>query len=364
MSRGLNDTPKDLIPQQIDFLAGHPECGRFSTLSHSVTLGSGEYQATRGSDVSDIPMFIRMIGILRPRFFLMDDLPASFGPFPMEDYVRLLPDYDLFPEWVSNYGYGNIQKQRNRMFVVGALKSERFVFRPDEKTHQLSIQSMIADLIDSSGQGTVPNHATVDLERAPGRYVNLRFYGDRLKWKELQEIAAAELRGNVHYYSPEGERKVRPGTTNPRWDGPCPVLSGGYDPIHPIRRLPLTVRERARIQGFPDTFIFYSDPEGPYRKIWEPYDSDGQRGIKQTGKAMPLQFCTFVAGQVKAHIEGRPFQTEGGRILKPNPMVSQAKLDFCSTSGYADQEAACQACWLKDSCHIRNSKGLTCDSET
>jgi len=360
MSRGLNDTPKDLLPSSIDFLAGHPECGRFSELSHSVVNGDGAYKATRADDVSDIPMFIKAVATLRPRFFLMDDLPASFNPFPMQKYVDLLPDYDLFPEWISNFGYGNIQKHRNRMFVVGALKSEKFTFVPGEKNHDLVLKDIIGDLVGSAGDGSISNHATVDLDYAPGRYVNMRAYGERITWGELQKVFEdSRWSKNLKYYTPAGEEKNRPGTINPRWDGYCPVLSGGYNPLHPIRRLPLTVRERARIQGFPDSFIFYSDAEGPGRKIWEPYNSDGQRGVKQTGKAMPLQFCTFVADQVKHKIEGRDFEATGVRLLKPNALVSKAKLDFCEQSGYADQESACQACWLKDTCHIRRENQTT-----
>lgn len=331
-------------------------CGRFSQLSHSVVEGSGAYKATRAEDVSDIPLFVRTVAELRPRFFLMDDLPDSFGPFPMQKYIDLLPDYDLFPEWISNFYYGNIQKHRNRMFMVGALKSEKFTFVPGEAEHKSVLRDLIGDLIESAGDGTVPNHAIVDLGYAPTRYVNMRFYGERITWAELSEVFKEEhWARNLKYYTPEGVEKNRPGTINPRWDGHCPVLSGGYNPLHPVRRLPLTVRERARIQGFPDSFVFYSDEQGPYRKVWEPYNSDGQRGIKQTGKAMPLQFCKYVADQVKHHIEKKPFETTKARLLKPNPKVSKAKLDFCEAGGYADQDSACNNCWLKDSCHLRSN---------
>lgn len=352
MARGLDDVPKNMLPGSIDFAAGHPECGRYSTLSHSVIAGNGAYQATRGSDVSDLPLFLKLVAELRPKFFLMDDLPDSFGPLPMSEYIKLLPDYDLFPEWISNWGYGNIQKHRNRMFIVGALKSEKFVFIPGEEPHDKVLRDAIADLLDAK-PGEVPNVAFVDPDYVPGRYVNMRWYGDRMDWRTLAELFQEETWGaNLKYYSPDNVQKVRPGTTNPKWNGFCPVLSGGYNPIHPLRKSPLTIRERARIQGFPDDFLFHHDEEGPMRKVWEPYSSDGQRGIKQTGKAMPLQFCTYVADQVKHFIEKKPFVTTGRRVLKPNPKVTQAKVDFCSQSGYADQAAACAQCWHRAECPL------------
>lgn len=319
-------------------------CGRYSNLSHSVALG--DYKNSRSDDVSDIPLFLKLVARFKPRFFLMDDLPAAFGAFPMSEYVKMLPEYDLFPEWISNFGYGNIQKYRNRMFIVGALKSEGFAFVAGEQTHSRVLKDDILDLIGFDDIEDVKNHAQIDLDRIPGRYVNLRFYGDRPSWRELRDMNDVDHMKNIVYRTPEGVEKIRPGTRSPDWDGFCPVLSGGFNPLHPIRRLPMTVRERARIQGFPDDFIFHHDDEGPDQKVWEPYSSDGQRGIKQTGKAMPLQFCTYVAAQVKAHIEGTPWPTKSTRILKNQPMVDQAKRDFCALSGYANPKAVKEACWL------------------
>src|SRR5690606_18062118 len=70
MARCLADVPRDLVPGQIDFIAGHPECGAFSKLSYS----GGNYREVQSSDASDIPLFLTMVADLRPRFFLMVNL--------------------------------------------------------------------------------------------------------------------------------------------------------------------------------------------------------------------------------------------------------------------------------------------------
>lgn len=353
MARGINDVPQDLIPGTIDFAAGHPECGLYSQLRHSV---AGRDASAMVGDVGDIPLFLEYVAKLQPRFFLMDDLPDSFQALPMQAYVDLLPDYDLFPEWVSNWGYGNIQKYRNRMFIVGARKSEKFVFVPGERAHKETTQTIIEDLMDSAGDGTIPNHANIDPDRKPGRFVNLRFLGDSATWTETMEyMRSNNLRGSKPYYNLKGELKKRPGTIDPKWDGMCPVLSGGYSPFHPVLWRPLSVRERARIQGFPDDFVFYHDKAGPEARVWEPYSSDGNRGVKQTGKAMPVQFCSYVMKQVAAHIKGTPFKASGERVLKANDKITEAKYQFCKISGYADQDRACNNCWKKNTCDLRTA---------
>ena len=48
-----------------------------------------------------------------------------------------------------------------------------------------------------------------------------------------------------------------------RWDGQCPTITGGFDSFtrgrygHPLHDRPLTPREAARLQGFPDHFAFW-----------------------------------------------------------------------------------------------------------
>ena len=46
------------------------------------------------------------------------------------------------------------------------------------------------------------------------------------------------------------------------WNGQCPTITGGFDSFtrgrygHPLQDRPLTPREAARLQGFPDSFVF------------------------------------------------------------------------------------------------------------
>lgn len=76
-----------------------------------------------------------------------------------------------------------------------------------------------------------------------------------------------------------------------RWDGQAPTITGGFDSYtrgrygHPQYDRPLTAREAARLQGFPDDFVFC-----------------GNRGAvrKQIGNAVPVPLARAF-GEAIAH---------------------------------------------------------------
>lgn len=333
-----------------DLALGHPECGNFSRLSWA----NNKMGYDKRKDPSDIPLFVDIVGKLKPRFFVMDDLPGSLEAFPMSKYRESLPDYDLFPEWVSNWGYGNVQKNRDRMFMIGSLRDEKWAFHPGESEHTHTVRSVLEDLPEPRRGSNYPNHDPHVEDEICSRARNLGGWGNRPTWKEVEEYFKDKKGGWVlKYPTKDGREVLRIGFFKAHWDGPSGVLHGGNAIIHPIRCSPFTVRERARIQGFPDGFVFYGT------RLNEAGEWDHEKNfhmVKQTGKAMPVQFCRYVSEQIAAHIQGREFTSSGRRVIKPNAHVDEAKRWYCENVGYADQERACASCWLYDRCTIRARK--------
>jgi site-specific DNA-cytosine methylase/very-short-patch-repair endonuclease len=325
-------------------------CGNFSLLG-SVNKGAKE----KLMDPTDIPLFIDLVAQFRPRFFVMDDLPRSFGAFPMSEYTKRLPDYDLFPEWVSNWGYGNVQRHRDRMFMLGSLKKERWVFRPGEEEHADTLATCIGDMAEP-GKSNLANHYPAARREKAQKNFSMRFKGDRPTWAEVSEYAKTSWKPgqSMTYYAEDDTIKLKPGCKIEHWDWHgASVQDGGSYKLHPIRFDNLTLRERARIQGFPDDFIFYGavlNERGEFNPDKNVHMS------KQTGKAMPIQFCRYVSSQVAAHILKEPFASSGKRLLNPNEFVDDAKRTYCETVGYADQKRACGECWLSAHCAIRTGK--------
>lgn len=332
-----------------DIALGHPECGNFSQLS-----GANRNRTEKLFDPADIPLFVDIVAKLKPRFFVMDDLPKSFLAFPMAKYAEKLPEYDLFPEWISNWGYGNVQKGRNRMFMLGALKTERWVFRPGEFEHEKKVKDVIGDLPEPRAGSNVPNQDPFDLDLDCFRALNLGGFRKKNSWREVKAYFEDKRGGfTLEYPTKEGKIVKRIGFLKGHWDGPSHVLTGGNAILHALRSEPYTIRERARIQGFPDDFVFYGAVKNE-RGEWN-HDTSMPL-VKQTGKAMPIQFCTYVSEQIAAHIKGELFESSGERVIDSNEHVDEAKEWYCENVGYADQEKACDSCWLKKSCLIRTTR--------
>lgn len=353
----LDNLPLEEIEKLMgaDIALGHPECGHFSLLN---SMNNRDLV----NDPADIPLFVDMIAKLKPRYFVMDDLPDSFVAFPMVEYASRLKQYDLFPEQISNWGYGNVQRQRNRMFMIGSLKKERWTFVPGEQEHNKTIKDVIGDIGHGrlGEQSNLPNHDPHDMDAICSRARHLETLGRGVEgtYWDLANYLIAPGRPrsrNAQYVKEDGTLSDRPGNLANRWDGPSGVLCGNAIKAHPLYGRPYTIRERARIQGFPDDFIFYGtklDKKGRWRH------EQNINLVKQTGKAMPVQFAKYVSQQIAAHIKGRSWAASGKRVINTHPRISEAKKWFCGNVGYSNQQKVCEMCWQSEDCEIRKQKRI------
>jgi len=344
---GWDEVPEE-AKENIDIVMGHPECGNYSILNNDTSKKKNE---------TDIGDFIKKLSEVQPKFFLMDDLYPSLGVYPASWYAERLPDYDLFFEPISNYHYGNIQKHRKRFFVVGAKKELQFTFIPGEKPdHYNNVWDTIGDLPEED----IPeiDHIHVSPDGIAKSWKDPTGEKHYYSWAELAERFKAVSPGkNLPYTNKRGEEKIRIGYVRLYKDKHSHVLYGGGaqgypGAFHPETGLPLTVRERARIQGFSDDFKFKlpDDLEPAERMLLE---------VKATGKAMPVQFCRYATRIFVAHLEQKPDLDEatGARFYGNIPdLISSEKEKYCKEVGYSNQEHACNNCWHASECKVRLEK--------
>ena len=224
--------------------------------------------------------FMRIAKVLRPKAVVIENVPGLFrradGSFrrAIEDALRGL-GYSVRSFELNALNYG-VPQRRVRVFFVGLAGGDRF--EPPPPTHG-----------ESGGRSLLSYMNGTELRRpvtvwdAISDLPPLR-PGERKESYEVPpktEYQKMMREGSTRLYNHEAARhpewtveliaRTRPGEPlyktfkqriRLRWDEPSPTIpAGGVRPqwffAHPEQPRGLTVREVARLQSFPDSYVFY-----------------------------------------------------------------------------------------------------------
>lgn len=353
MLKSFDDLTQEQYEQakECDMIIGHPDCGSFSALRQK-TCG---LESDKERISSDIKKYINAVKEFKPKCFAMDDLPGSLNCVDWKEYQKALPEYDIFFEWINNYGYGNIQKTRKRLFVIGALKELYYTFVPGEFEHNDTIMDRIAKIAPDAKN----DHHVTDEDRVYGwakHEIDSKYEGwtgekDWLYYGEFKEYLKKQPLGVLHCYNRKGLTTKRLGKNLVDVDSWSKVVTGGGSQGHHYfyrndNYMPFTIRERAKIQGCPDDFEFVPDIRPDGSKTYGCL-------VRQTGKFMPVEFCTYITGQFMDLLTGKYNHEKytGKRLISPNPTIDYNKYWYCMRGGaYSDQHNACKFCGSKAYC--------------
>ena len=97
-----------------DIIVSSPDCGASSVmrLSKKKTLG-------KPKDNKSINLVIRAIQELKPKVFLIENLPRLLSFITTDEFEKLFPDYKLVYHQASVSEYGNSQISRKRLIIIG-----------------------------------------------------------------------------------------------------------------------------------------------------------------------------------------------------------------------------------------------------
>lgn len=257
-------TRDDMLPftgGEIDGIIGGPPCQSWS-----------EAGALRGINDARGKLFFDYIRILRdfrPKFFLAENVSgmlANRHADAVKGILALFQDagYNVSLTLVNAKDYG-VAEERKRVFYIG-FRSDldiRFVFpegstRDDSK--KLTLRDVIWDLKDTAVPSGEKNHHNPDAinnnEYFTGAYSPIFMSRNRVKaWDEQAfTVQASGRQCQLHPQAPKMEKVEKN-----RY-----VFVKGKE--HLYRRM--TIREVARIQGFPDDFKFlYNETNNAYKMI-------------------------------------------------------------------------------------------------
>lgn len=154
--------------------------------------------------------------------------------------------------------YLDVPQKRERLIILCVRKDLNIPFiYPKERNYTVALRDALHNVPDSEGQ-TYPLKKKAILERIPpGGY-----------WKDLPDELQREYMG-ASYFMGGGKTGM---ARRLAWDEPsltltCAPAQKQTERCHPEETRPLTVREYARIQSFPDSWRFSGSVSSQYKQI-------------------------------------------------------------------------------------------------
>jgi len=268
------------FPSDVDGIIGGPPCQSWS-----------EAGALRGIDDARGQLFfdyIRILRKVRPKFFLAENVSGMLADRhdeAVQNIIKLFEDsgYDVTLTLVNAKDYG-VAQERKRVFYIGFRKDLGIDFQfpvgstTDDK-RRFTLKDIIWDLQYSAVPSADKNHhnpqAVNNNEYFTGEFSPIFMSRNRVKsWNE--QAFTVQASGRQCQLHPQAPKMVKVGKND------CRFVEGKE---YLYRRM--TVREVARIQGFPDDFQFV-------------YDSVND-GYKMIGNAVPVHLAYEIAIAIKKY---------------------------------------------------------------
>lgn len=272
---------------------GGPPCQPFSR------MGKQDIDDKRNQLVG---RFFQQVGLLRPSFFIMENveglLDEKFTDVVDDAMALIPPAYTVLKPMRINASLLGAPTERYRVIIVGYLKDEMASltaedFSPRPKRSSVTVWDAISDLPSpvhgELGDGfrwnkyrrsTDLSEYQVQMRKEPTSLVGWGPAVDRLKKGELSGVDPTMHTPAIRKrFAKVAEGETDPVSRYPRLkkDGLCPTLRAGTGadrgsfqaarPIHPTEHRVITVREAARLQGFPDAFVFHPTLWHSFRMI-------------------------------------------------------------------------------------------------
>jgi DNA (cytosine-5)-methyltransferase 1 len=249
---------------QVDVVIGSPPCEAFTGANPRRKPAPLDrlYDDPQGRLVLH---YIRLVGDLKPSVFVMENVPAlAEGPLreALRNEFARVGYTSVYFNLLRAEDYGT-PSHRLRLFI------SNIRLKPPISGRKVTVIEAIGDLPPPSSPHDIPNHELVPLSPKKQRRIG------KLKWGEaLIRYAGAE--GKIYY----NYVRLHPYRL-------APTVMGSSRFVHPFEDRLLTVREQARLMGFPDNHVFR-----------------GGRDVQfdQVGEAVPPPLARAVASEVKKHL--------------------------------------------------------------
>lgn len=267
---------------EIDGIIGGPPCQSWSEAGSLKGI-----EDDRGKLFFD---YIRILKEFKPKFFLAENVSgmlANRHSAAVKNILALFDEagYDVSLTLVNAKDYG-VAQERKRVFYIGFRKDLNINFEfpkgsTEDDSKKITLRDVIWDLQETALPAGPQNHHNPDAfnnnEYFVGAYSTIFMSRNRVKsWDEQGYTVQAS--GRQCQLHPQAPKMVKVGTND------CRFVEGKENLY---RRM--TIREVARVQGFPDDFKFIY--------------TDTNMGYKMIGNAVPVNLAYEVACGIKKALE-------------------------------------------------------------
>ena len=262
---------------RVDGIFGGPPCQGFSL------IGKRDPEDPRRLLIGH---FFRLVHEVGPRFFVMENVPGLNSPGARnvldEALLQVEDKYALVGPTIWNAADFGAATNRSRLFIVGTRKDTgvqpSMADFESLKRAPSTVRAAISDMVNADTLGTLDGFDTWRITRRgrPTEYARQLRSPDRCFTGHRSTDHSPNV---VARFKKISQGDADPIGRHPRlaWSGQCPALRAGTGPdhgsyqsvrpIHPDEPRVITVREAARLQGFPDAHRFHTTVWHSFRMI-------------------------------------------------------------------------------------------------
>jgi DNA (cytosine-5)-methyltransferase 1 len=260
--------PNTLVVQaEMDKIDFSPYIGKVDLLTGGVPCQSFS-QAGKRKGLDDergnlMFKFADILHTIKPKLFLIENVKGLLSHNNGETIKQIIERlnsanlYDI--QYVcldaSNY---RVPQKRERVFIVGTLKELNLKFEFPQKTETKMVLKEVLENVPESAGAKYSELKKSLFEMIPQGGC----------WVNLPETLQKEYLGKS-YNSGGGKRGIlhRLSMNKPCLTLLCTPSQKQTERCHPLETRPLTLREYARIQTFPDDYIFTGSMSSQYKQI-------------------------------------------------------------------------------------------------
>lgn len=290
---------ESLREEEYDLLYGNPPCSGLS-------LGAPGKQSHEKGPNCHMYRYMEIIKKVQPKAWMFENAPTlvSTGKPILNDYVKQLENYNFTV--IRDFGmYHGIAMKRQRTFFIGWRK-DVFPQIPGlemKKQAPTTVKDVIGDLYNTE-LGSILNHDLLptrafqevekffpDVPECRGGLFtvnwvicnNWKYYEPLLseKYKKSIQTQLYKQTNGLGYWDKSAQRAPE--------NGQAPSMTGYSSFIHPVLHRQFTIREYARLMGFPDTFEVLINKDV----------------IRHLAQGVPAPFFQYASGEVIAALCGQ-----------------------------------------------------------